>query len=180
MDRLEAAARSQGWMHNRFVTEGVRGWIAARRGDLARAEETLRPLVDVAAAGGMPLALVTSLWWMGEAVLERPSLDDLAAVSESIELPAKFTKVAGGAWGLLARGPVRAALDGADAVQPQHVSHRGGAVAELARADREHVGRLRRDPAVVIPAEPTNRRCPRLGRTRGRQGSALHYSVVWV
>jgi DNA-binding CsgD family transcriptional regulator len=108
-DQLETAARSQGSIANALVTEGYRGWVAARRGDLARAEEIFRPLVETAQGGGMFLYLVTALWWAGDAIHERPSLDDLAALTESVELPPPLTEVAGGAWPLAARGRVRAA-----------------------------------------------------------------------
>jgi DNA-binding CsgD family transcriptional regulator len=106
-DTVEAAARSQGSVSNVVVAECIRGWVATRRGDLAGAEEILRPAVETAQSVEMFLILITALWWMSDVVLERPAQDDLAALTESLELPPGFTEVAGGGWALLVRGRVR-------------------------------------------------------------------------
>jgi DNA-binding CsgD family transcriptional regulator/tetratricopeptide (TPR) repeat protein len=108
-DDLELAARGQGSVANALVAEGYRGWTASRRGDLARSEEIFRPLFDTARVGGMFLYLITALWWMQDAIIERPSLEDLAALTESLDLTPPLTEVAGGAWPLVVRGRIRAA-----------------------------------------------------------------------
>jgi tetratricopeptide (TPR) repeat protein len=107
-DSLELAARSQGSVANALIADGHRGWGAARRGDLARTEEILRPLVETTRTHGMFLYFVTALWWMLDAILERTALDDLAVEAASLELPPAVMEVAIGAWPLLARGRVRA------------------------------------------------------------------------
>ncbi len=106
-DYVEAAARSQGSLSNVLAAEGIRGWVAARQGNLVRAEEILRPTAETTQAHGMLLFLVTALWWMSDVILERPDQDDLATMIESVELPPGFTEVAGGAWALLVRARVR-------------------------------------------------------------------------
>ncbi len=113
-DDLEAAARAQGSVASMIIATGGRGWSAMRRGQLAAAEEILRPLVETAAEKGMLLIAVNGLWWLVDAILERPSLDDLATLTESLPLPSRFAKAAGGAWVFSVRGRVRA-LKGARA-----------------------------------------------------------------
>ena len=107
-DALESAARNQGSIANALVAEGYRGWSATRRGDLVQAEELLRPAVETTHSSGMFLYLVTALWWLVDAIRERPALDDLARLTESLELPPAVTDTAVGAWPLLARAQVRA------------------------------------------------------------------------
>ncbi|MDQ6745138.1 MAG: AAA family ATPase [Actinomycetota bacterium] len=107
-DELESAARAQGSVANAIVAKGYRGWAAARQGDLAGAEEILRPIADAAVTNGMLLALVTVLWYMADVMLERPSQEEMLGLSESLELPEAFMETAGGAWVMLVRGRVRA------------------------------------------------------------------------
>ncbi len=107
-DEVEAAARSQGSVSNVLAAEGVRGDVAARRGDLAGAEEILRPLAETSQSIGWLLGLITALWWMGDVILERAANDDLADLIDAFEVPPGFEAVAPGAWALLVRGRVRA------------------------------------------------------------------------
>lgn len=107
-DEVESAARTQGSVANAVSAKGFRGWTAARLGDLAGAEEILRPLVDTTVANEMLLALVTVLWWMADVILERPSHEEITKLIESLELPEPFMATGGGAWFILVRGRVRA------------------------------------------------------------------------
>jgi DNA-binding CsgD family transcriptional regulator len=116
-DEVEAAARSQGSVANALAAEGTRGWAAARCGDLARAEEILRPLVETAQTGGMLLYLITALWWMTETILERPSQDDLASFTDGLELEPPLSEAGVGGWPLLARGRVRAQRGAVEAAE---------------------------------------------------------------
>ena len=117
-DELERAAHAQGSIANVLVATGVRGWISLFRGDLARGEEVLRPLVDTAAENGIVLLLVTVLWWLTDVIIERPANEALAAMVESIELPPTFAEVAGGAWLLTVRGQLRAGRGAAPRPKP--------------------------------------------------------------
>ncbi len=107
-DELETAARSQGAVSNVLLAEGVRGDVAGRRGDLAGAEEILRPLAETSQSIGWLLGLITALWWMGDVILERAANDDLADLLDAFEVPPGFEAVAPGAWALVVRGRVRA------------------------------------------------------------------------
>jgi DNA-binding CsgD family transcriptional regulator len=107
-DAVEAAARSQGAVSNVLLAEGVRGDVAGRRGDLAGAEEIMRPLAETSQANGWVLGLITALWWMGDVLLERAANDDLADLLDAFEVPPGFEAVAPGAWALVVRGRVRA------------------------------------------------------------------------
>jgi DNA-binding CsgD family transcriptional regulator len=107
-DVVEAAARSQGAVSNVLLAEGIRGDVAVRLGDLAGAEEILRPLAETSQSIGWLLGLITALWWMGDVILERVANDDLADLLDSFEVPPGFEAVAPGAWALLVRGRVRA------------------------------------------------------------------------
>ena len=107
-DEVEAAARSQGAVSNVLLAEGIRGDVAGRRGDLAGAEEVLRPLAETSQSIGWLLGLITALWWMGDVILERAANDDLADLIASFEVPPGFEAVAPGAWALVVRGRVRA------------------------------------------------------------------------
>jgi DNA-binding CsgD family transcriptional regulator len=107
-DLVEAAAHSQGAVSNMLLADGVRGDIAGRRGDLAGAEEMLRPLAETSQSIGWLLGLITALWWMGDVIVERAANDDLADLLDSFEVPPGFEAVAPGAWALVVRGRVRA------------------------------------------------------------------------
>lgn len=123
-EALTQAARSQGSIANTLIAEAHRGWSAARRGDLARAEEMLRPLIETTLASGMFLYYVTALWWLTDAILERPSLEDQAKAIESLELSGPVTETVVGAWPLLVRGRV-AAMRGAREMAEQDLRAAG-------------------------------------------------------
>ena len=108
-DDVSAAARAQGSVASALTAESQRGWSAARLGDLAAAEELLRPVEDTAHTNGMLLVLVNVLWFGRDLLVERASQADMAAVLESIDLPPAFEEAAGGAWVKAARGRVRIA-----------------------------------------------------------------------
>ena len=86
-ERVEVAAKAQGSIANRFVARGYLGRLTVLQGNLSEGEESMRPLVETAAQNGMALLVVFFLWWMLEVLVERPSMDDLVGLVESIELP---------------------------------------------------------------------------------------------
>ena len=105
---VDVAAKAQGSIANRFVAGGYLGRLTVLQGNLSEGEESMRPLVETAAQNGMALLVVFFLWWMLEVLVERPSMDDLVGLVESIELPPTFEDAAGGAWVFRVRGHLRA------------------------------------------------------------------------
>ena len=97
-EELERAARAQGSVANVITSGTYRGWIALLRGDLAGAEEILRPLVDISAQSGMVLVLVTLLWGLPDVIAERPSQD---AARGTDRILGAATCVRGCRWGRL-------------------------------------------------------------------------------
>jgi DNA-binding CsgD family transcriptional regulator len=106
---IARAARAQGSMASAIVVEATSGWSAARLGDLAAAEELLRPIEDFTLKNGLLLLLANALWFGCDVVVERQSQADMAAALEALELPPAFEEAAGGAWVKSVRGRLRAA-----------------------------------------------------------------------
>ena len=88
---------------------GYRGWIVARAGDLAAAEAELRPLVDAVVEHDMPLLVAGGAFFALDAMLERSSLEGLAATVEALEADRRFLETGGGAMIVETRGRLRLA-----------------------------------------------------------------------
>ena len=88
---------------------GVRAWLLARRGDLADAEAELRIVVAMALESEMPIILTSALGFVQDAILERPSLDDVAELLEATRFDPDFLTTWGGAQFLEIRGRQRLA-----------------------------------------------------------------------
>ena len=114
---------------------GFRGWVHALRGDLPAAEVELRTAMEVAVAAEMPMAVVTGFFILQDALLERPSLADLAALVEATELDPVFEDTWSGAMLQEVRGRLR--LGGRD-----------GGIADL-RASGRTAAALRFSPALT-------------------------------
>lgn len=110
-ERIGANSRSSGSLHGLLTGIGYRGFISARRGDLAAAEEDLRTALEVSAVSETPLWLATAFHLFQDAILERPSLDDVAARSEIWELAPPLLQTAPGAMLLEVRGRLRLARE---------------------------------------------------------------------
>ena len=108
-DEVERAGRAQGSLIGVLSGAGFRGYLQSKQGRLAEAEATLRTFVGVAQASGMDLWLTTAYFFYLDAMLERPSLDDLAAGIEAVELQPEFVETNGGAMLLETRGRLRRA-----------------------------------------------------------------------
>ncbi|HEY1776939.1 MAG TPA: AAA family ATPase [Solirubrobacteraceae bacterium] len=106
-DDIAVAARMQGSIASAVVADATRGWSTARLGDLAAAEEMLRPLQDFALQNGLLLLVANLMWFGADVMLERPSQTDVAQALESLQLPPAFEEAAGGAWVKSARGRLR-------------------------------------------------------------------------
>ena len=90
VEELAAQARRCGAPFGGLTAIAARGWVHARRGELAAAEADLRTAWEVSVQDTMPLLITTGLMWLVDATLERPSLDDVAALMESLELEPVF------------------------------------------------------------------------------------------
>ena len=109
IEDLAAHARRSGALIGTLTALTYRGWLAARRGDLAAAEADLRTAMDVSVQNEMPMLFVTMAMFLQDAVLERPSLDNVVALVESTQLRADFLSTFTGALLLQTRGRLRLA-----------------------------------------------------------------------
>jgi DNA-binding CsgD family transcriptional regulator/energy-coupling factor transporter ATP-binding protein EcfA2 len=108
-EEVRVAARSAGSTTALAVAHGYRGWTYTRQGDLEAAEVEVRIAIDIALDTGMPMLAVSAYYFLADAILERPSLDDVAANVEAMELDPVFATTATGAWLLELRGRLRVA-----------------------------------------------------------------------
>ena len=84
-DAVIASARCAGSTSTVILASDHRGWIHARMGNLALAEAELRPGLDSALEGGLSTVAATQFFYLADALLERPSLSDIADVVESFD-----------------------------------------------------------------------------------------------
>ena len=108
-DELARNAREVGSLVAAASALGARGYVLNRRGQLREAEAELRAGLEMVAQAGMPMMLTTAFDFFQDAILERPTLNDVAAMMESMELEAAFLASWSGAMLLGARGRIRLA-----------------------------------------------------------------------
>jgi DNA-binding CsgD family transcriptional regulator len=106
-DLVLTQGRATGSLLGAVAGVAGRGFVHTRRGELAVAEDDLREVHALLAASGMDMWLTSITHFFCDAIIERPSLDDVAALVESIELDPIFRTTAGGAmlletWGRIA------------------------------------------------------------------------------
>jgi DNA-binding CsgD family transcriptional regulator len=106
-DELARNAREVGSLVAAASALGARGYVLNRRGQLREAEAELRAGLEMVAQAGMPMMLTTAFDFFQDAILERPTLNDVAAMMESMELEAAFLASWSGAMLLGARGRIR-------------------------------------------------------------------------
>jgi DNA-binding CsgD family transcriptional regulator len=82
-------------------------WIDAQRGSLQNVEVNLRTIVELALEHGLLFGLPSAFLVGADALLERPQLDDVAALVESVELPPALAATTSGAWVIAVRGRLR-------------------------------------------------------------------------
>ena len=104
---LEAEARRTGAMLGVLSATLFRGWVHAKRGELVMAESLLRTAVEVGRTSDLAMLVTTGLWFLDDPLLERPSLDDIGMLVESIELDPGFTATWSGAVVQFVRGKRR-------------------------------------------------------------------------
>ncbi len=112
--------------------------VHTRRGDLADAEADLRAALVVLQEHELMFALPVTLWYATDAILERPSLADVAALAEGLRLPPGIDATVTGAWLLDLRGRLRLAS--------RDVS---GAVADLRSAGATLTALGHRNPTYI-------------------------------
>ena len=85
-------------------------FVHARRGDLADAEADLRAALAVIREHELMFALAVTLWYAVDAIVERPSLADVAALAQGLQLSEGIDATMTGAWLLELRGRLRLEL----------------------------------------------------------------------
>ncbi len=108
-EEVAAAGRRDGSLVGVITGLGGRGWIHARQGDLAAAEAELRAGLAMAHEVDMPMVDVSAVFYLQDAILERPSSEDLAEMAETIELDPGFAATWSGGMLLISRGRLRVA-----------------------------------------------------------------------
>ena len=105
-EQMLSDARARGSVYG-FV-QGIifRAWVQARRGDLLGAEADLRAGLDLSYEHDR-LAQPMALWFGVDAFLERPALDNVAALAEAPELDPHLAATFSGAWLREVRGRLR-------------------------------------------------------------------------
>ena len=106
---IESAARAAGSPFGHLVASGYRGWSLLRTGDLVRAEAAFRRAMSYMPQVGLPMIDATMYYLMSEALLERPTMADLTAGIEDIELEPDFRNTWSGAMVTWARALLRLA-----------------------------------------------------------------------
>jgi DNA-binding CsgD family transcriptional regulator len=94
---LEAEARRTRAMLGVLVATLFRGWAHAKRGELVMAESLLRTALEVGQSRGLAMIVTTGVLFIDDPLLERPSLDDVGMLVESIELDPSFVATWSGA-----------------------------------------------------------------------------------
>ena len=158
---VSAEARRSGSLTGLMTAVAYRGWVTARRGDLAAAEAELRTAIDIVVQAGMPMMVVGGYFFLVDAILERPSLDDVAALVESTELNPVFLATWSGAMLLDVRGRLRLARqDRASAIEDLSASGRtatalriGPTVSSWRSALALALAPEQRDEAAMLVAE---------------------------
>jgi DNA-binding CsgD family transcriptional regulator len=84
-DAVREVARPSGSVTTEILASDHRGWIHARRGDLAAAEADMRPGLAMALAANLTTVIGTQLFYLQDALLERDSLGDIAEVAQTLD-----------------------------------------------------------------------------------------------
>jgi DNA-binding CsgD family transcriptional regulator len=103
-DEVLARGRAAGSLFGATAGVASRGFVHCRRGDLVAAEADLREAHAMLAASGIAMWLTSVMHFFCDAILERPSLDDIAEMVEAMELEPAFQTTAGGVMLLETRG----------------------------------------------------------------------------
>ncbi len=109
VEEIATEARRSGALIGGVTAMIIRSVMHVRRGELTAAEIDLRTALDTGMHREMPLILNGSLVFLNDLLLERPSLEDVAALVEATELDRAFLATTTGAMLLETRGRLRLA-----------------------------------------------------------------------
>jgi DNA-binding CsgD family transcriptional regulator len=152
-------ARERGSLKGYLSGCYYRTLIDAQRGQLQVAETYLRYGFERSVEHGITFALPSLIWAGKDVLLERSSVDDIAAIIDTIELEPALLATISGAWALIVRGRLRvlqgrrkegiadlraggAVADGAFLVNPIVVLWRSPLALALGPEDREEARQL--------------------------------------
>jgi DNA-binding CsgD family transcriptional regulator len=156
-EELLNGARSRGSAYAFLAATAHRAWIQTRRGDLLGAEADLRATVELAQEHGFVLALASTVWYGADALLERPSLTDVAQLARAIELPPDLAATFTGAFVLETRGRLRCAQgDAAGGVGDLRAAWH---IAEALRFFNPNVSNLRSELALALAIDQPDEAC---------------------
>jgi len=88
---------------------GARGLVATQRGDLLTAEAELRTVLELIGQSGMSMWSISMFFMYADALLERPSLEDVVAEAEALAVEPSFLATASGAMLRYTRARLRLA-----------------------------------------------------------------------
>jgi DNA-binding CsgD family transcriptional regulator len=160
LDELDAASRVVQEMsddaHRRGSVVGYaaasiyHAWIRAQRGSLIDGEAHLRSGVDLSREHGLTFWLPSAFQCGADILLERPSVDDMSQLVESLTLPASLAATISGAFVLAVRGRLRLAR-----------GQRPEAIADLRRAGEIALGARVVNPLWLLWRSPLALALPR-------------------
>jgi DNA-binding CsgD family transcriptional regulator len=96
-------------MTGTFTALIIRGWVSDRRGDLIAAEAEVGSAIEAIEQTGMGMVIASAAFSVQNTILERSSLDGLAALIEATQLDPAFLSAWGGTLLLAVRGRLRLA-----------------------------------------------------------------------
>jgi DNA-binding CsgD family transcriptional regulator len=149
-DEVAVQARACGSLIGLMTAFGYRGCVAVRRGELVSGEAELRTALAMFVEAEMPMVFLSAAWFLADAILERPSLGDVAALVEATELEPIFLNTWSGGMLLQVRGRLRLARhDDQGAIGDLRASARIAAAMGMGPA----MSAWRSTLALALPAE---------------------------
>lgn len=100
------SARARGSVMEFLIAGAHEAWIEARRGNLGVAAAEMRGVFERAMEHGVQFAVLMTLWYCSDVLLERPDAADLASLAETVEL-GPMSDLMAGALVLEVRGRLR-------------------------------------------------------------------------
>lgn len=113
-DQLLTDSQSRGSVIGLLIATSVSAAVHTRQGELVAAETDMRAVIEIAMEHGLAFAVPSALYFGADALIERPELADVAALTGTIALAPDLARTASGAILREVRG--RLALAKADLV----------------------------------------------------------------
>ena len=130
LTRVRSAAEKSASVMQYLIAEAHDAWIHTWCGDLAAAAAEMRGSVERAQEANLPFAVLSTLWYCADVLLERPDVADLAALVEAID-PGPLAEIQGGALFIQTRGLLRFAAGDRDGAISD-LRHAGSVTTRLA------------------------------------------------